>query len=111
MGYESVREFIRPELAALPDGKLEAVLGAYNIDAETAEGIFDDLSKTFSSVAKAVAPIAQVALPAVGGIAGTFLGGPVGAALGSKLGQLAGGAIGGPAGQPSAPASDAMQAS
>lgn len=98
MAYESLREVISPELAVLPDHKLEAVLEASNIDAEAAEGFFDDLGKTFSSVAKAAAPIAKVALPIAGGIAGTFIGGPAGAMIGSQLGQLAGGAIGAAAG-------------
>jgi glycosyltransferase involved in cell wall biosynthesis len=96
MVYESLREAIRPDLAALPAEKLETVLEGSAIDAEAMENWLSSLG----NIAKTVLPSV---LPAVGGIAGTFVGGPVGAALGSKLGQLAGGAIGGSTGQPSVP--------
>ncbi len=41
----------------------------------------------------AFAAVAQVALPVLGGAAGTMIGGPVGAALGGKLGSLAASAL------------------
>jgi hypothetical protein len=94
--YEQLRGVLSPELASLPPRQLEAALERYNIDAESMEGWMS-----------ALGGIAKVALPIVGGLAGTFVGGPAGAALGSKLGQWAGGAIGGLTGGGAPPAAPA----
>jgi hypothetical protein len=79
----------------MSDQRIEAVLGQSGIDAEAAEGFFDDLGKIASGVGKAAPAI----LPVAGTVVGTAFGGP----LGGALGRAAGGAIGAAAGPPAPP--------
>lgn len=108
--YASLRQYLDPSIATLPDPSLKRVLRSANIDADIAEGIFDDFGKAVSSVGRAVAHAApsigrfaaQAApsvLPIAGTVLGTAIGGPIGASLGGTLGSLAGKAIGGATGQ------------
>jgi hypothetical protein len=75
------------------------VLRNANIDADMAEGFFDDFGKAVSSVGRFAAKVAPSVLPIAGTVLGTAFGGPVGASLGGTLGSLAGKAIGGATGQ------------
>jgi hypothetical protein len=108
--YVSLRQYLDPSIATLPDPSLKRVLRSANIDADMAEGFFDDFGKAVSSVGRAVAQAApsigrvaaQMApsvLPIAGTVLGTAFGGPIGASLGGTLGSLAGKAIGSATGQ------------
>jgi hypothetical protein len=97
--YPNLRQHLDPTVAGLSDQNLERVLRNANIDAETAEGFFDDLGKFAKSAAQVVVKAAPSVLPVAGTVLGTAFGGPVGAALGGTLGSLAGKAIGGATGQ------------
>jgi uncharacterized protein (DUF697 family) len=112
--YANLRQYLDPNIAALPDPHLKTVLRSANIDADMAEGFFDDFGKAVSSVGRAVAQAApaigrvaaQVApsvLPIAGTVLGTAFGGPLGASLGGTLGSMAGKAIGGATGQGGSP--------
>src|SRR4051812_17034597 len=95
--YESLRQHVNGNLAGLPDHELAEALADRNIDADAAEGFFDDLGRFAARAAPAILPIA-------GQVVGGIYGGPAGAAIGGQLGQLAGGAISSATGQrPSAP--------
>jgi hypothetical protein len=98
--YANLRQYLDPSIAALPDKSLKTVLRGANIDADMAEGFFDDFGKAMSSVGKFVAKAAPSVLPIAGTVLGTAFGGPVGASLGGTLGSLAGKAIGSATGQP-----------
>jgi hypothetical protein len=97
--YVNLRQYLDPSIATLPDPSLKTVLRSANIDADMAEGFFDDFGKAVSSVGKAVAQVAPSVLPIAGTVLGTAVGGPLGASLGGTLGSLAGKAIGGATGQ------------
>src|SRR6266446_2881620 len=86
--YPNLRQYVHPELAERSDRGLEASLESMGIDAEAAEGFFDDFGKIVKKVAPSVLPIA-------GTVIGGAFGGPIGASLGSSLGSFAGKAIGG----------------
>jgi hypothetical protein len=104
--YANLRQYLDPSIAILPDPSLKTVLRGANIDADMAEGFFDDLGKVVSRAAPSVGKFLAQAAPSVLPIAGTVLGGfggPLGASLGGSLGSLAGKAIGGAAGQASIP--------
>jgi len=101
--YPNIREYLAPEYASLAAEQVEDLLEKEGIRAEAMEGFFDDVGKTFSSAAKAVAPVVSKALPGVisGAAAGCALGpwgclggaliGGVGSALSSGGGKPAGG--------------------
>lgn len=92
----STRAALGPQYAALTDQQLKTMLKGYGIDAESAEGFFDDLGKFALKAAPSVLPVA-------GQILGGVVGGPAGAALGGSLGSLAGGAVSSLAGPKPAP--------
>jgi hypothetical protein len=101
--YANLRQYLDPSIASLPDPSLKTVLRSANIDADMAEGFFDDFGKAVSSVGRAVAKVAPSVLPIAGTVLGTAFGGPIGASLGGTLGSMAGKAIGGATGQGASP--------
>ncbi|HEY3569634.1 MAG TPA: hypothetical protein VGP73_17005 [Thermoanaerobaculia bacterium] len=91
--YPELRELLAPEYAELPPERLEAVL-EYSLGG----GSVEDMESFWSSVkdfGRAAGGVLQKALPVVGTVAGTALGGPVGAAIGGAAGQALSGALGG----------------
>jgi len=92
--FPNLREHLNADYESLSDSRLEAALARQSIDAESAEGFFDNLGKTLLSVAPSILPVA-------GTVLGTAFGGPVGASIGGALGRFAGSAIGGATQQPS----------
>jgi len=101
--YPNLRRSLNANLAARSDEAIEAALEKVGLDAEAAEGFFDQLGKIASSVGQVALKAAPSILPIAGTVVGGAFGGPIGASLGSSLGSLAGKAIGGATGQPSAP--------
>src|SRR5207302_300373 len=83
---------LNPNLVGRSDKGIEAAFASLGMDAEAAEGFFDDFGKFAQKLAPSVLPILGTA---VGGV----VGGPIGAKLGSSLGSFAGSAIGGIGGQ------------
>src|SRR5713226_5706719 len=96
--YPNLRQHLHPDLAGRSDKSIVAAFQKAGMDAEAAEGFFDDLGKIVKKVAPAVLPVA-------GTVIGGAFGGPIGASLGGSLGSFAGKAIGGGGGQAPAPAS------
>jgi hypothetical protein len=101
--YPNLRQTLNANLAARSDEAIETALERAGLDAEAAEGFFDQLGKIASSVGQVALKAAPSILPVAGTVLGGAFGGPIGASLGSSLGSLAGKAIGGATGQPSAP--------
>ena len=103
--YPALREALAPELAELSDEDLEVAIEALyhgELSAEELESIWGSLSKVGRSMGKAlqraapvISGIAQQALPVIGTVAGTAIGGPLGATLGGAAGRALSGAIGG----------------
>lgn len=90
--YTELRELLSPEMAALSDDQLEAMVeSAFGGSAEDLENFWKSVKK----FGKAAGGVLTKALPAVTTIAGTALGGPVGAAIGGAAGQALSGALGG----------------
>ena len=98
--YPSLRRNLNANLAARSDEAIEAAFERVGLDAETAEGFFDQLGKIASSVGQVALKAAPSILPVAGTVIGGAFGGPIGASLGSSLGSFAGKAIGGATGQP-----------
>lgn len=86
--YPNIREYLAPKYANLAPEDVEALLEREGIRADAMEGLFDGVSKAFSSAAKAVAPVVTKALP------GVISGAATGCALG-PWGCLGGALIGG----------------
>ena len=91
--YPNLREYVGPNLNRLSDARLESVLAAGGIEAEIADGFFDDLGKVARSVGKVALQAAPAVLPVAGTILGGAIGGPIGAQLGGSLARAAVGAI------------------
>jgi hypothetical protein len=100
--YPSLRRHLNANLASRSDEAIEAALERAGMDAEAAEGFFDQLGKIASSVGQVALKAAPSILPVAGTVLGGAFGGPIGASLGSSLGSFAGKAIGGATGQASA---------
>lgn len=112
MSYPNLRSNLSPNVAAMPDHRLEALLERHGMDAEAMEGWLDDLGKIAANVGKTVLKAAPSVLPVAGKVIGTVVGGPVGASLGGALGSVASGALGTVAGQtPSAPSASSSSGS
>lgn len=101
--YPSLRNHLNANLAYRSDEAIEAAFERVGMDAEAAEGFFDQIGKIASSVGQVALKAAPSILPIAGTVVGGAFGGPLGAQLGGSLGSLAGKAIGGATGQPSAP--------
>jgi len=98
--YPNLRNHLNENLARRSDEAIEAAFERMGMDAEAAEGFFDQIGKIASSVGQVVAKAAPSILPIAGTVVGGAFGGPLGASLGSSLGSLAGKAVGGATGQP-----------
>src|SRR5438309_12054571 len=90
--YPNLREYVHSDFAERSDKSREAALEKIGVEAEAAEGFFDDLGKFAQKVAPAVLPVA-------GTVRGGAVGGPIGASLRSGVGSCAGKAVGGARGQ------------
>lgn len=99
--YPNLIEVLAPEYATLPPAEIEALMegmfgpGAAEYYEDYLEGIFDDIGKAFSSVARDVGKFAVKAAPAIATVGGGAL---QGALAGSSLGLpgiIAGAAAGG----------------
>ena len=90
--YPNLRSHLNPNLASRSDRGIETAFESLGMDAEAAEGFFDDFGKFAQKLAPSV-------LPLVGTAVGGIVGGPLGAKVGSSLGSFAGSAIGGIGGQ------------
>ena len=86
--YPELREILAPEWADLPAEELESLLEG--VSAEDLESFLGGLKR----FARKAAPFVQKALPVVGTVAGTAIGGPLGAAVGGLAGRAAAGAVG-----------------
>jgi hypothetical protein len=109
--YPLIRSALAPEFATLPAEDVESILESNGIEAVAMEGFFDDVGHTFSSAAKAVAPVAAKALPGVisGAAAGCALG-PWGCLGGALIGGV-GSALASGGSKPGAPAAPSSPAS
>lgn len=97
--YPNLRNNLNANLAQRSDEAIEAAFERMGMDAEAAEGFFDQLGKIASSVGQVALKAAPSILPVAGTVLGTAFGGPLGASIGGSLGSLAGQAIGGATGQ------------
>ncbi len=90
--YPAVGRALAPEYRGLPREDVEAVLEATfgeGFGLDEAEGFFDGIGRTLSSVARVAAPVLQRVLPGIAsGAAGGAALGPFGAIGGALLGGL-----------------------
>lgn len=88
--YPELRNVLASPYRAWPGEDIEALLAAEGLDAEDLEFSLRSLKRGLQSVGR----VAAGALPVVGSVVGTALGGPVGTMIGGAAGRIAGQALG-----------------